>query len=363
MQADTNKTEIYTITSDQHVQSKGQDNLGHDIPELLPTSNGFIAVPLQTVFDQSHSIPQPPAIEMTPLPSGPRMGRKTSFFIDTLIVLIVALWLILIEVGIFPHVQRGFYCDDRSIAFKFTGDTISTALIISSIFVPFFLIWLNEAIFYKPESIKCTRLKRTLTEALFWFKQYSIGMVIHFIIIDGLKVLVGELRPHFLDTCQPDAFFNCSGSEFITEYTCTNTVDKQFFVRDSSKSFPSGHSSISFFEAIFMIWYLQRRMPRIRSQFLLLLLQVLLLFWACVCSVSRITDHRHHWWDVLAGSALGVFFAVMTCIFLCRDFKRKLRAQEVILNGNGDARHTSVRRLLSDNSVKDEVTMNHVVVT
>lgn len=143
----------------------------------------------------------------------------------------VALWLILIEIGIFPHVQRGFYCDDRSIAFKFTGDTISTGLIISSIFVPFFLIWLNEAIFYKPESIKCTRLKRTLSEALFWFKQYSIGMVIHFIIIDGLKVskcgsllrhshssngwtfqvLVGELRPHFLDTCQPDAFFNCSG--------------------------------------------------------------------------------------------------------------------------------------------------------
>lgn len=100
----------------------------------------------------------------------------------------VALWLILIEIGIFPHIQRGFYCDDRSIAFKFTGDTISTALIISSIFVPFFLIWLNEAIFYKPESIKCTRLKRTLSEALFWFKQYSIGMVIHLIIIDGLKV-------------------------------------------------------------------------------------------------------------------------------------------------------------------------------
>lgn len=100
----------------------------------------------------------------------------------------VALWLILIEIGIFPHIQRGFYCDDRSIAFKFTGDTISTALIISSIFVPFFLIWLNEAIFYKPESIKCTRLKKTLSETLFWFKQYSIGMVIHLIIIDGLKV-------------------------------------------------------------------------------------------------------------------------------------------------------------------------------
>lgn len=48
---------------------------------------------------------------------------------------------------------------------------------------------------------------------------------------------------------------------------------------------------------------------------------------------------------------------------MCKDFKRKPCTQEVILNGNGDNRHTSVRRLLSDNSVKDEVTMNHVVVT
>lgn len=69
-------------------QNKGQDNLGHDIPELLPTSNGFITVPLQTELDQSHSTQHSPATEMTPLPSGPRFGRKTSFVIDVIIVLI-----------------------------------------------------------------------------------------------------------------------------------------------------------------------------------------------------------------------------------------------------------------------------------
>lgn len=69
-------------------QNKGQDNLGHDIPELLPTSNGFIAVPLQTEIDQLHSYQHSPAAEMTPLPSGPRFGRKTSFVIDAVIVII-----------------------------------------------------------------------------------------------------------------------------------------------------------------------------------------------------------------------------------------------------------------------------------
>lgn len=42
---------------------------------------------------------------------------------------------------------------------------------------------------------------------------------------------------------------------FISEYKCTSTEFKSYLVRDSSKSFPSGHSSISFFEAVFMVWY------------------------------------------------------------------------------------------------------------
>lgn len=63
--------------------------MGHDIPELLPTSNGFITVPLEpNEINQSHSTQHPPATEMTPLPSGPRLGRKTSFVIDVVIVLI-----------------------------------------------------------------------------------------------------------------------------------------------------------------------------------------------------------------------------------------------------------------------------------
>lgn len=103
---------------------------------------------------------------------------------------------------------------------------------------------------------------------------------------------------------------------YIADYECTNKQDSTFFVRDASKSFPSGHSSLSFFEAIFIMWYLQCRCPRFRSQFLLLSMQLLCLTWACFCSVSRITDHRHHWWDVLAGSLLGVIFASLTVSFL-----------------------------------------------
>lgn len=101
-------------------------------------------------------------------------------------------------------------------------------------------------------------------------------------------------------------------SDLITDYECTNNVDSSLFVRDSSKSFPSGHSSISFFSAIFMMWYLQNRIPKIRSYFTILFLQALCLTWACFCATSRISDNRHHWWDVLAGSIIGIIFATLT---------------------------------------------------
>lgn len=104
-------------------------------------------------------------------------------------------------------------------------------------------------------------------------------------------------------------------SQYVTEYECTNTNDGQWFVRDASKSFPSGHSSTAFYEAIFLIWYLQARSPRIRSKLLIPTVQSILLLLALFCSVSRITDHRHHWWDVLAGANIGILFASLTVRF------------------------------------------------
>ena len=67
-----------------------------------------------------------------------------------------------------------------------------------------------------------------------------------------------------------------------------------------------------------MIWYIQMRIPQMKSRLLVPALQVLLLLWACLCSMSRITDHRHHWWDVLCGAIIGIGFASLTvsCIYI-----------------------------------------------
>lgn len=122
----------------------------------------------------------------------------------------VGLILLVIELGIFPHTKRGFFCDDSSIAFKFQGDTISTALIVSSVFVPFFFIWFGESIFYLSSCLKTSRVKGSCFRALRWFREYIIGIVVHLLIMDVLKVFFGEHRPHFFDTCKPDTLVNCT---------------------------------------------------------------------------------------------------------------------------------------------------------
>lgn len=40
------------------------------------------------------------------------------------------------------------------------------------------------------------------------------------------------------------------------------------------------------------------------------LVQLLCLSFACYCGSSRVMDYRHHVWDVLAGSCVGIFFGI-----------------------------------------------------
>lgn len=49
-----------------------------------------------------------------------------------------------------------------------------------------------------------------LKESLRWYRQYILGLIFVFFITDFGKVLIGEPRPHFLDTCSPKEAINCT---------------------------------------------------------------------------------------------------------------------------------------------------------
>lgn len=124
----------------------------------------------------------------------------------------------------------------------------------------------------------------------------------------------------------------------------------------------AGHASITVYCSLFLIWYLQCRIPKLQTLFLIPFLQSLLMAWTCLCSLSRITDHRHHWYDVLAGALLGAIFAFYTCHILARDFcDDKHKPNLCSVNGSSSNNNRrSVRRLLSTISAKEEFTLNNL---
>lgn len=52
--------------------------------------------------------------------------------------------------------------------------------------------------------------KKWLKESFHWYRQYVLGMTFVFFITDIGKILIGEPRPHFLDTCRPKEAVNCT---------------------------------------------------------------------------------------------------------------------------------------------------------
>lgn len=49
-----------------------------------------------------------------------------------------------------------------------------------------------------------------LKESFRWYRQYVLGFIFVCFITDVAKVLIGEPRPHFLNTCLPKEAINCT---------------------------------------------------------------------------------------------------------------------------------------------------------
>ncbi|KAL3315128.1 hypothetical protein Ciccas_006238 [Cichlidogyrus casuarinus] len=154
---------------------------------------------------------------------------------------------------------------------------------------------------------------------------FALGYSLNLLLTIVAKSTVGRLRPHFLDLCKPLA--NATVLDYVTKFNCTRTVSivgekiplEKLFV-DMRKSFPSGHSSVAMFNAVYLTVYIGTRMPSKRI-FLGLgyLLQSIVLASGIFVCCSRMMDYKHHWSDVLAGSLLGTlvaFFIVSSSILI-----------------------------------------------
>ncbi|XP_061894425.1 phospholipid phosphatase 3-like [Entelurus aequoreus] len=232
--------------------------------------------------------------------------------------------LVLHRSSIRPY-QRGFYCGDPDLEYPYKNSTVpSSVLTAVGLTLPAVSIVIGESyrIHQLHEGTK-SFVGNPYVAAL--YKQIGVfifGCAVSQSFTDIAKVSVGRMRPHFLDVCKPDfSAINCSLG-YITEYTCSG---KDSDVQEARKSFFSGHASFSMYAMLYLALYLQSRFTWRGARLLRPLLQFTLLMMAFYTGLSRVSDHKHHPTDVLAGFVQGALVACCIVFYVSDLFKPRVK--------------------------------------
>ncbi|CAH1393400.1 unnamed protein product [Nezara viridula] len=241
--------------------------------------------------------------------------------------------------------KRGFYCDDLSIRYPFHPSTVPDyALYIVGIGLPISVILIFEVSLLKKFNSKRRSLFLFGWKVPPWlircYKEigyFCFGAVCSQLITDIGKYSIGRLRPHFMTVCDPDV--DCSMPDFkykyFVEFTCKGTSPK--LLRESRLSFPSGHSSFSAYTMVYLALYLQAKLNWRGSYLLKHFLQFCCVALSWATALSRVSDYKHHWSDVLVGLLIGTTVAFLNANFVSDLFgssslKKKLSETTTLTN-------------------------------
>ncbi|GIY06861.1 putative phosphatidate phosphatase [Caerostris extrusa] len=256
----------------------------------------------------------------------------TRVIIDLVLLIIVAIPIPLVYTGVFTPFKRGYFCDDETIRYPYKESTVSdTALYLGGLSFGIFSIILCEILPKFPRNSEieselhlCDRKVPSVALSIYSSTHvFLFGVCIVEVLTNFIKYTLGRLRPNFIDVCQSD--FNCSSLDdpymYITNYTCTNP--ETYSVNDSRLSFPSGHSSIAGYVALFSIMYIHKYFFCVYTRLLKRILQFILLLIATYTVVSRIEDNKHHWSDVIGGLTVGIIIAIAVFLMTPCNFRRE----------------------------------------
>lgn len=230
--------------------------------------------------------------------------------------------------------KTGFYCSDQDLWYPYKKSSVSTNVLLWYIntLIPFIVFTIVEGNWNNGGVIRIYRFNVPLWIPQIYNRmvQYVFGFYLQmsFMLIPKFFDAPHFLRPHFMAVCQPiigPKNLTCKEIEnpnlFIMDYVCKS--DPNFTtaqVRNIYWTFPSGHSSCSFYTAVYLVLYLQNRVRARKVNELKLIVQFILIFMAIGVSITRLQDHHHHGVDVFFGASLGIGIATFVYTFLSKLF-------------------------------------------
>uniref|UniRef100_A0A336L3U5 CSON003887 protein n=1 Tax=Culicoides sonorensis TaxID=179676 RepID=A0A336L3U5_CULSO len=197
--------------------------------------------------------------------------------------------------------KTGFFCNDNSIRYPYRETKISqSSIAIQTLLGPPIIFVVIELFTILRKRGLENKFKYFGKSVYYRITRYFHGFFICMSFTYVPKLFRGNLRPHFIDACNPNVDCNATQNQFkfIQDYECWNEVSIDVYM-----SFPSVHTSASVFVAVYLIFYLWKR---IKWNKLRICLQFLLFLYAYFISLSRIHEHYHHPSDVIAGTIIGV---------------------------------------------------------
>ena len=247
-----------------------------------------------------------------------------------------------------PH-HRGFYCTDQGIDKPFIADeqvpVMHCFFIWASIAaITLVSVELVHGLVYRPMTYQDLKIPPIAFELYRIIGSFVVGATFTMAITEIVKVTIGEFRPHFLSICNIKDSCNGDATDWNVNFNfsvrCSNPKnfhlseeEWQKKLTDARKSFLSGHSSFSFFSAVFLALYLKSRLSQLRSkerymgnktgliwaEWILIglkalrpFLQFSYLALAFYIALSRVSDYYHHPRDVISGGLLGTLGAYLT---------------------------------------------------
>ncbi|KZM19840.1 catalytic [Ascochyta rabiei] len=137
----------------------------------------------------------------------------------------------------------------------------------------------------------------------------SVGAA--FTITGALKNAIGKPRPDLISRCKvrEGTAVDSTSLVLVTIDICTQTDN--YILQDGFKSFPSGHSSVSFAGLFYLSLYLAAKLHVMDAKGEVWRTFVVMVptLGAALITGTRIMDARHHPFDVLSGAALGILVA------------------------------------------------------